>query len=277
MRLILIFFYCLFSIVSFSQKIHQPHQTEFGACSGKIFIMDNSWFEYPYIYYKDFISTYIHLNFKNNSKYISLNKDGLIKFNTVYSFSSAAKYSGQIGDDSISIFLNFKERLFSFDIKYLDSIQERFITLGDTIPPSTNFHSELKKKIGHDFYGYPDKAKELKINFLSSIRIQNGDDSYEVSDSIFDYMLNPNITESYRSYRPIEVYYSLKTEKFYIYIFGIPCCKDVEDQMKYITGSSYLTKLIVDPYGKEKIRHITVPGGLLGNYGWMECSDFWAF
>lgn len=39
--------------------------------------------------------------------------------------------------------------------------------------------------------------------------------------------------------------------------------------MKYITGSSYLTKLIVDPFGKEKIRHITVPGRLLGNYdGW---------
>lgn len=109
--------------------------------------MDNNWFDYPYIYYKDFISTYVHLNFKNNSKYISLNKDGLIKFNTIYGFSSAAKYSGKIGDDSISIFLNFKERLFSFDIKYLDSLQERFITLGDTIPPSTNFHSELKKRL----------------------------------------------------------------------------------------------------------------------------------
>jgi hypothetical protein len=189
-------------------------------------------------------------------------------------------------------FIEFKHRENTIKVTFDERHVRQFATVSDNhiYPPSyyeevnTVFDSTDKIDIDttydflavKDLYGFRGTIND-SLKGIKSIALQRENSSdIVIPIELYDDLMNPNIYDRYKSYRPTEVFYDKSKKAYYVYICGkIEINKDVNELDKSIFRS-YVAKIIIDTKKNTFTRYIVHSETILP-YGWFFCDNFWVF
>lgn len=270
----------LIIIESVNGQNNFPYKSGFDDCTGKVVWVTKAWKKFPEIDYDRFLSSYLNKTSSNGLPYRYNDTSTLIQFKREISFSNFISFVSEVNFKNIRLNVYLSKKRYQVDNTLYDVTE---MVMKDT-QYWTSYPMELKKAIGHDFFGLPPEDSIIDISFIDSIKVFTGNSFFLIEDPILGKLCNPNISDYYGSYKPIEVYYSPIKDRIYIYVMGQIYAQNLDWNGKdkfepdlYENLNSYVSKIIINPKDISDVKNITIPGFYLWSYGWPRCKDFWPF
>lgn len=210
-------------------------------CNGGLNIRTRFFEKFPFYNYKEFIKKYFS---PNEQKYFSKKSD-LIQVLPLINIENKVSFTYK--DLNLCLLLKDTMVLDTYDMEYFYNL------------PAIEYYGNI--------YGG-------KHKIIDSLYFIIGNNRKEIIPKyLFHDLLDININQVYKSYRPIEFYYDKKLKSLCIYITGR--LDLLEGESKSIDGS-YIAKFIIDIKTK-KVKRIVLPSCFAFSYGYLYCDNFWPF
>lgn len=237
-------------------------------CHGNLVFDHCSFKDYKHLNYNQFIWNYVKDMYPNSINDLIFNKHDLKSFKCLSSTPESQIFEIKINKAEVKIEFKFS--------------QENIIFGNDSLLNSTKFVSmlALKDSLNSNFIGNIPQDARVKYELLNEINILGKKNQKINIDNIKLKILNINRIYFSNSYKPIEVYYSPKRNKYYCYLYFLEwdgySLEATPNSSKPISGLSDILKLIIDPDTGE-CNIIYSPFKYFYYYGWEDCVNFWPF
>lgn len=238
-------------------------------CSGYLYLKSPLFENFPELEYSDFLKNYISTTFPGSQYFICFSPENLLKYRNQVNLPNEQVFELNLNQINYRISIFLKQKKYFMDVTDIE--QDEYLIIENMVEDS----------LGYNYFGSFKKDSILSIKYIDKIvLIANNEEIAFYDEENFQGLINPNTCLKFNGLRPIEVYFSLEHQKFFIYIFGEINFNNLMKGDYSYAKDSYLAKIIIDPKVPDKSILNVIPGGYLGTYGWLECKEYdkwWGF